>query len=85
LVKILLSLYVVTVFVSVNKHLLLEQTRVDKAASVVEWLACWPLVPKIAVSNPVTTIEFFGQKILSMPSFRGEVKLSVPCRSFVAG
>jgi hypothetical protein len=37
-------------------------------------LACWPLAE---------AIRFFGRKkILSMTSFRGEVKPSVPCRSF---
>jgi hypothetical protein len=29
------------------------------AASVVEWLACWPLVPKIAGSNPAEAVGFF--------------------------
>jgi hypothetical protein len=26
------------------------------------WLACWPLVPKIAGLNPVEAVRFFGQK-----------------------
>jgi hypothetical protein len=47
------------------------------AASVVWWLACWSLVPKIAGSIP-------DEKIYSMPSFGGEVKPSVPCRRFSA-
>jgi hypothetical protein len=46
----------------------------------VKWLAWWPLVPKIAGSNPAEAVE----KILSMPSFGGEVKPSVPCRTFAA-
>jgi hypothetical protein len=37
-------------------------------------VACWPLVPKFVGS----------QKILGTPSFGGEVKPSVPCRSFTA-
>ena len=32
------------------------------AASVVWWLACWPLVPKFAGSNPAEAIGFFGRK-----------------------
>jgi hypothetical protein len=40
-------------------------------------VACWPLVPKFAGSNP-------AEKILSTPSFGGEVKPSVPCRRFAA-
>jgi hypothetical protein len=31
-------------------------------ASVVWWLAFWPLVPKIAGSNLTKAIRFFGQK-----------------------
>jgi hypothetical protein len=46
-------------------------------------VACWPLVPKFASSNPAGRI-FKGEKILSTPSFGGEVKLSVPCRRFAA-
>jgi hypothetical protein len=37
-------------------------------------VACWPLVPKFAGSNP-------GENILSTPSFGGELKPSVPCRA----
>jgi hypothetical protein len=40
-------------------------------------VACWPLVPKFAGSNP-------AEKILITPSFGGEVKPSVPCRRFAA-
>ena len=48
-------------------------------------VACWPLVPKFAGSNPVEAIGFFrAKKILSTPSFGGEVKPSVPCRRFTA-
>jgi hypothetical protein len=32
------------------------------AASVVYWLACRPLVPKIAGLNPAKAVGFFGQK-----------------------
>ena len=42
--------------------------------------ARWPLVPKFAGSYPAEAVE----KILSTPSFGGEVKPSVPCRSFTA-
>jgi hypothetical protein len=39
-------------------------------------LACWPLVPEFAGSNPAEFFGFFSvhEKILSMPSFGGEVK-----------
>ena len=48
-------------------------------------VACWPLVPKFAGSNPAEAVGFLGRKyILSMPSFGGEVKPSVPCRRFAA-
>jgi len=46
---------------------------------------CWPLVPKFTGSNPAEAVGFLrAKKILSMPSFGGEVKPSVPCRRFVA-
>jgi len=36
-------------------------------------------------SNSAEAVRIFqGEKILSTPSFRGEVKLSVPCRRFAA-
>jgi hypothetical protein len=42
------------------------------------------LVPKFAGSNPAKPLDFSVVKILSMPSFGGEVKASVPCPSFAA-
>jgi hypothetical protein len=48
-------------------------------------VACWPLVPKFAGSNPAEAVRFLSaKKILSTPSFGGEVKPSVPCRRFSA-
>ena len=48
-------------------------------------VACWPLVPKFAGSNPAEVIGFLGRKkILSTSSFWGEVKPSVTCRRFAA-
>jgi len=48
-------------------------------------VACWPLVPKFAGSNPAETVGFLrAKKILTTPSFGGEVKPSVPCRRFAA-
>ena len=48
-------------------------------------VACWPLVPKFAGSNPAEAVGIFqGEKILSTPSFGWEVKPSVPCRRFTA-
>jgi hypothetical protein len=46
-------------------------------------VACWPLVPKFAGSNPAEAVGFLrAEKILSTRSFGGEVKPSVPCRRF---
>jgi hypothetical protein len=39
-------------------------------------VACWPFVPKFPGSQPAEAVGFLG------PSFEGEVKPSVPCRSF---
>ena len=47
-------------------------------------VACWPLVRMFAGSNPAEAVGFLGRKILSTPSFGGEVKPSVTCRSFTA-
>ena len=48
-------------------------------------VACWPLVPKFAGSNPAEAVGFLrAKKILSTPFFGGEVKPSVPCRRFAA-
>jgi hypothetical protein len=33
-----------------------------QTASVVWWLACWPLVPKFAGSDPAEAVGFFGRK-----------------------
>jgi hypothetical protein len=43
---------------------------------MVWWLECWPLVPEFAGSIPTEAVGFFSdvKKILSMPSFGGEVK-----------
>ena len=48
-------------------------------------LACWPLVPKFAGSHLAEAVGFLGRKKSSarLPS-EGEVKPSVPCRSFTA-
>jgi len=35
-------------------------------------------------SNPAEAVGFLREKILSTPSFRGEVKPPVPCRRFAA-
>jgi hypothetical protein len=58
----------------------------NKTVSVVWWLACWPLVAQFAGSNPAEAVGFFSvhEKILSMLSFGGEVKESVPCLTFAA-
>ena len=48
-------------------------------------MACWPLVPKFAGSNPAEAVRIFqGEKILSTPSLGGEVNPPVPCRRFAA-
>jgi hypothetical protein len=46
-------------------------------------VACWPLVPKFVGSHPAEAVGIFKvKKVLSTPFFGGEVKPSVPCRSF---
>jgi len=45
-------------------------------------VACWALVPKFAGSHPAKAIGFLGQKFFSTSFLGGEVKPSVPCRSF---
>ena len=48
-------------------------------------VACWPLVPKSAGSNPAEAVGFFrAKKYLSTPSFGREVKPFVLCRRFTA-
>ena len=48
-------------------------------------VACWSLVPKFAGSITAEAVGFFkAKKILSTPSFGGEVKPPVPCRRFAA-
>jgi len=49
-------------------------------------VACWPLVPKFAGSHPAEAVGFLGRqkKILSTSSYGGEVKPSVPYRTFTA-
>ena len=41
-----------------------------------QWLACWPLVPKIAGSIPAEAVGFFGRKNPQHAFLGGEVKLS---------
>jgi hypothetical protein len=48
-------------------------------------VACYPLDPRFAGSNPAEDDGFLRViKIRSMTSFGGEVKPSVPCRRFTA-
>ena len=48
-------------------------------------VACCLKVPKFAGWNPAEAVTIFqGKKILSTPSFGGEVKPSVPCCRFAA-
>jgi hypothetical protein len=48
-------------------------------------VACWTLVSEFACSHLAESVGFFRvKKIFIPPSFRGEVKLSVPCCSFTA-
>ena len=49
-------------------------------------VACWPLEPKFAGSNPAEAVGFLRtkKKILITSSFGGEVKPPVPCRRFAA-
>jgi len=47
-------------------------------------VACWPLVPKFAGSNPAEAIGFLGRKNPQHAFFRREVKPLVPYRRFAA-
>jgi hypothetical protein len=52
---------------------------------VASWpVASWPLVPKFAGLHGRSRRIFRAKKILTTSSFEGEVKPSVPCRSFTA-
>jgi hypothetical protein len=52
-----------------------RSSRADRRLWWSSGFACWPLVPEFAGSNPAETVGFFSvYKILSMPSFGGEVK-----------
>ena len=63
---------------------MLAVTLLDSGFSGLE-VACWPLVPKFAGSNPAEAVGFSrDEKILSTPSFWREAKPFVPCRRFTA-
>ena len=47
-------------------------------------VACWPLVPKFAGSNPAEAVGILGRKNPQHTFLRVEVKPSVPCRRFAA-
>jgi hypothetical protein len=48
-------------------------------------VACWPLIPKFACSNPAEAVGFLkGDKNPLLPFLRKGSKLSVPCRRFSA-
>jgi len=59
-----------------------HEVRHDKRGFGGLEVACWPLVPKFAGSHPAEAVGFLGRKNPQTPSFGGEVKPSVPCRSF---
>ena len=54
------------------------------AASVVQRQRAGLWYPSSRVHTRPKQLDFQGKKILSTPSFGGEVKPSVPCRSFMA-
>jgi hypothetical protein len=47
-------------------------------------VACWDFIPKFTGSHPAEAVGFLGRKNPQHFFFEGEVKLSVPCRSFTA-
>jgi hypothetical protein len=49
------DLYVITGFLVCN-------LTVSLAASVVYWLACWPLLPEFMGSKPAKAVRFFWKK-----------------------
>ena len=67
-------------------HSFLSKLYVNLAASVVQrYVACRPLVPKFADTNPAEAVGFFRvKKILSTPRFGRELKPFIPCRRFTA-
>ena len=63
---------------------LVHRTNLPCTKFILE-VAWWPLVPKFAGSNPTEAVGFFrAKKILSTPSFGGEVKPAALCRRFTA-
>ena len=65
------------------KQMIILSTHTLSSFSGLE-VACWLSVPKFGGSHLAEAVGFLGWKILSMPSFGGEAKPSVPCRSFTA-
>jgi hypothetical protein len=53
-----------------------------KNFTVNDWLGLW--YPRSRVRTRPKPSDFSGEKIHSMPSFRGEVKPSAPCHRFPA-
>jgi hypothetical protein len=64
-------------------HLWTVWTPANKDA-IKEVLVCELWYPTSRVRTRPKPSDFSGKNIYSMPSFRGEVKPSVPCRSFAA-
>ena len=61
-----------------------SQFRVSRGRVKWLWWSRGSVLP-LRGSNPAEAARIFqGEKILSTPSFGGEVKLSVPCRIFAA-
>jgi hypothetical protein len=56
--------------------------RKSACKNVIKMSLLW--YPSSRVQTGPNPSDFSGEKILSMPSFGGEVKPSVPCHSFAA-
>jgi hypothetical protein len=69
----------IPVYVSVSKRrTVLLRIYIVQSLSVVSWLSCLPLDPKLTGSHPAKGDGFLGN--CSTISFGGEVKSMVPCK-----
>ena len=67
-----------------TQHILFLYSICVLSASMVQGQRAGLQYPSLSVQTRPKPSDFQGKKILSTPSFGGEVKLSVPCRRFAA-
>jgi hypothetical protein len=86
------ALFIYTFIQDVQRHLAVYSSINPKHTAIFSFLSnpqhlliLWPLVPQVRGFAPGRSRRIFRvKKILSTPSFGGEVKPSVQCRSFTA-